>query len=124
VSRLYDYNTSLNQRRYSALNDSATSFPSEFATYRVLPSLVSALEFGGASAASIVPLLLRLGKNVDTSEYQTAVLGPVVKLYANPDRGIRMALLDNLSEYSDKLDKKTVSDKIWPHLVSSTLVTR
>ena len=28
-----------------------------------------------------------------------------------------MALLDHLSEYADKLDKKTVCDKIWPNLV-------
>jgi SCY1-like protein 1 len=29
-----------------------------------------------------------------------------------------MALLDNLPEYADKLDKKTVDGKIFPHLVS------
>lgn len=29
-----------------------------------------------------------------------------------------MALLEHLSEYADKLDKKTVADKIWPNLVS------
>lgn len=28
-----------------------------------------------------------------------------------------MALLDHLQDYSDKLDKKTVVDKIWPNLV-------
>jgi hypothetical protein len=28
-----------------------------------------------------------------------------------------MALLDNLSEYADKLDKKAVVDKVWPDLV-------
>ena len=33
-----------------------------------------------------------------------------------------MALLDHLQEYADKLDKKTVSDKIWPNLVSCVSV--
>jgi hypothetical protein len=28
-----------------------------------------------------------------------------------------MALLDSLSEYADKLDKKVVVDKVWPNLV-------
>ena len=28
-----------------------------------------------------------------------------------------MALLDNLSEYADRLDKKAVVDKVWPNLV-------
>ena len=28
-----------------------------------------------------------------------------------------MALLDHLGEYADRLDKKSVVDKIWPNLV-------
>lgn len=28
-----------------------------------------------------------------------------------------MALLDGLSEFADKLDKNTVVNKVWPHLV-------
>ncbi|THV06735.1 ARM repeat-containing protein [Dendrothele bispora CBS 962.96] len=98
------------------LNESVDSFPTEFAVHRVLPSLVSALEYGGASAVTIVPLVLRIGKNVPDSEYSDAILGPLVKLFASPDRGTRMALLDHLSEYADKLDKKTVDSKVFPHL--------
>jgi SCY1-like protein 1 len=100
------------------LKESASTFPSEFASYRVLPSLVTALEYGGASAAIILPILLQLGKNVSQEEYSTVVLASLIKLFANPDRGTRMALLDHMSDYSDRLDKKAVSDKIWPHLVS------
>ncbi|KAF9070890.1 ARM repeat-containing protein [Rhodocollybia butyracea] len=98
------------------LHESVDSFPSEFATDRVLPSLISALDYGGASAATIIPLVLRLGKNVQDDKYGEAIITPLVKLYASPDRGIRMALLDHLPEYSDKLDKKTVDSKIFPHL--------
>ena len=111
------------------MKESANSLPPEFATHRVLPTLVSALERGGAStsAASIVPLLLQLGKNVPTDEeYITAVIAPVVSLFASPDRGVRMALLDNLHDFKDKMDKKLVVDKVWPHLVGivpSTLLS-
>ena len=52
------------------------------------------------------------------------ILVYLVKLFASADRGVRMALLDHLSEYSDKLDKKTVSDKIWPNLVRLLLHVR
>lgn len=103
------------------MKESANSLPPEFATHRVLPALVSALERGGAStlAASVVPLLLQLGKGVPThEEFATVVIGPVVSLFSSPDRGVRMALLDNLDDFKDKLDKKTVVDKVWPHLVS------
>ncbi|KAJ7124964.1 armadillo-type protein [Mycena epipterygia] len=98
------------------LNESANTFPPEFASFRVLPSLVSALEFGGASAATILPLVLRFGKNVSPEDYPTVILGPLVKLFASPDRGTRMALLDHLPEYAEKLDKKTVDSKVFPHL--------
>ena len=83
----------------------------------MLPSLVSALEFGGASATTILPLVLQLGANVPPEDYPGGVLAPLVKLYASPDRGTRMALLEHLGEYVDHLDKKTVSEKIFPHLV-------
>lgn len=102
------------------VKESANSLPPELAVHRVLPALVSALDRGGASAsaASIVPLLLQLGKNVPTDEeYVAAVIGPVVSLFTSPDRGVRMALLDNLEDFKDKMDKKIVVDKVWPHLV-------
>ncbi|KAJ7209598.1 ARM repeat-containing protein [Mycena pura] len=98
------------------LNESANSFPPEFASFRVLPSLVSALEFGGASAATILPLVLQFGKNVSPEDYPNVILGPLVKLFASPDRGTRMALLDHLPEYVEKLDKKTMDSKVFPHL--------
>ncbi|KAJ7072523.1 hypothetical protein C8F01DRAFT_1104261 [Mycena amicta] len=101
------------------LNETANSFPPEFASFRVLPSLVSALEFGGASAATIVPLVIQFGKNVSSEDYPNVILAPLVKLFATPDRGTRMALLDHLSEFVDKLDKKTVDSKIFPHLIST-----
>lgn len=105
------------------LKESANSLPPEFATHRVLPALVAALERGGIStlAASIVPLLLQLGKNVPTDEeYVAVVIGPVVSLFSSPDRGVRMALLEHLDEFKDKVDKKMVVDKVWPHLVGTT----
>ncbi|XP_006460920.1 hypothetical protein AGABI2DRAFT_69620 [Agaricus bisporus var. bisporus H97] len=98
------------------LKESASSFPSEFTTHKVLPSLVSALEFGGASAATMLPLVIQFGKNLPPEDYPKAIITPLIKLYASPDRGTRMALLDNLPEYADKLDKKTVSEKLFPHL--------
>jgi hypothetical protein len=54
---------------------------------------------------------------VSPEDYPNVILAPLVKLFASPDRGTRMALLDHLPEYADRLDKKTVSDKIWPNLV-------
>jgi SCY1-like protein 1 len=94
--------------------------PSTFATHLVLSALLNSLTLTAmsTSAPSIIPLVIQLGTYVSADEYKTLVLEPVVKLFANPDRGTRMALLDALPEFSDKLDKQTVSEKVWPHIVS------
>lgn len=83
----------------------------------MLPALVAALEFGGSQAASILPLILQLGTDMPPDDYPTLVIAPVVKLFASADRGTRMALLERLPDFADRLDQKIVTDKIWPHLV-------
>lgn len=64
-----------------------------------------------------MPLVLQFGRNVPPEDYSHTVLVPLIKLYASPDRGVRMALLDNLLEYAERLEKKAVNDQIWPSLV-------
>ena len=101
------------------IKEVSPTLPTTFATHLILPSLISSLltPAMASQAAAIVPLVVQLGRGLPGDEYAKLVLEPIVKLFASPDRGTRMALLDSLSEFSTKLDKKTVSDKIWPHLV-------
>lgn len=99
-----------------ALKESASSFPPEFISYQILPCLASALKFGGTSAATIVPLVLQFGKSVAPDDYGLVTAAPLVKLFVSADCGTRIALLDSLPDFAEKLDKKTVVDKIWPNL--------
>jgi SCY1-like protein 1 len=101
----------------------AGSVPSPFLLYRVLPSLLHSLSLPTAPSGTMLPLVLELGKLVPPADYAKLVLEPVVKLYTSPDRGTRMALLDGLAEYADKMDNKMVSEKVWPHLVSASTDT-
>lgn len=78
---------------------------------------MTALQHAGVTAPALLPLILHLSSRVPPSDYKSLVLGPLVKLFASPDRGTRMALLDHLPEYADKLDEKIVVSDIWPHLV-------
>ncbi|CAD6573941.1 MAG: hypothetical protein TREMPRED_000967 [Tremellales sp. Tagirdzhanova-0007] len=94
------------------------SVPQPFLLYRVLPSLLHSLSLPTAPSSAMLPLVLELGKVVPSSDYGKLVLEPVIRLYSSPDRGTRMALLDGLAEYSDKLDSKTVVEKVWPHLIT------
>ncbi|CAE6446754.1 unnamed protein product [Rhizoctonia solani] len=98
------------------IKDSTASFPPEFTQHKILPALLTSLGHGGTSASAILPVVLALGKDLPPTEYTATIVGPVVNLFATPDRGTRMALLDGLPEFADKLDKNTVVNKVWPHL--------
>ncbi|CAE6457198.1 N-terminal kinase-like protein AltName: Full=SCY1-like protein 1 [Rhizoctonia solani AG-1 IB] len=98
------------------IKDSTASFPPEFTQHKVLPVLLTSLGHGGTSAGAVLPVALALGKDLPADEYTATIIGPVVNLFATPDRGTRMALLDGLPEFADKLDKNTVVNKVWPHL--------
>lgn len=96
----------------------AGSLPEPFLVHRVLPSLLHSLSLQNAPSSLMLPIILSIGKQVPPSTYGKVVLEPVVKLFASPDRGTRMALLEGLDEYVDKLDSRTVVDKIWPNLIT------
>ncbi|KAG1853067.1 hypothetical protein F4604DRAFT_1591656, partial [Suillus subluteus] len=101
---------------HRTLKESAYSFPPGFVSYRILPCLASAPGFGSASVATIVPLVLQFGKNIAPDDYGSVVVAPPVKLLASADCGTRIAFLDNLPDFAEKLDEKIVVDKIWPNL--------
>ncbi|GAA5886151.1 hypothetical protein JCM3774_002997 [Rhodotorula dairenensis] len=113
-----------------------SALPDGFLKYKVLPSLVHTFEFssssaGSGSAAPLLPVILDLASESANrasagetngndeqaeKEYQRDVIQPIVRMYATPDRAIRMALLENLERYADRLSSKDVNEKVWPHL--------
>ncbi|GAA5874201.1 hypothetical protein JCM8547_007789 [Rhodosporidiobolus lusitaniae] len=104
-----------------AANDRTSPLPSGFLKSKVLPSLVHSFEFGGGSgSAQLLPVILSLAGNgeEDEKEYQRDVIQPIVRMYATPDRAVRMALLENLERYVEKVGSKDMCEKVWPHLVT------
>lgn len=100
------------------IKEAAPTIPAPFLLYKVLPSLLHSLSLPTAPSGAMLPLVLELGKLVPPSDYGKLVLDPVVKLYASQDRGTRMALLDGLDQYADRMDNRTVTDRVWPHLLT------
>lgn len=91
--------------------------PEAFLKYKVLPSLVQAFEFGGGGP-TLLPLILSLADSLPEKEYTSSIIGPLIRMFATPDRAMRMALLEGLDKFADKLTSKDVTERIWPHLVS------
>ncbi|KAJ9115267.1 hypothetical protein QFC20_001134 [Naganishia adeliensis] len=100
------------------IKESIATLPPPFLISKILPSLLHSLSLPSAPSSAILPLILAIGRDVPEDKYREFVLDPVVRLYASPDRGTRMALLDGLVEYGDKLDKSMVNDRVWPHLIT------
>ena len=76
-----------------------------------------AFEFGGGGP-TLLPLILSLAASLPEKEYSASIIQPLIRMFATPDRAMRMALLEGLDKFADKLTSKDVTERIWPHLVS------
>ncbi|KAH8701469.1 armadillo-type protein [Phaeosphaeriaceae sp. PMI808] len=99
------------------LDEVADDFPADFFKMKVLPELLKSVEFGGGGA-KVFSTVMQIGQKLNDEEYETQITPVVVRLFANPDRAIRVCLLDNLPLMVDHLPQKIVNDKIFPQMVT------
>ncbi|KAH9876064.1 hypothetical protein J1614_003943 [Plenodomus biglobosus] len=99
------------------LDEVSDDFPADFFKMKVLPELLKSVEFGGGGA-KVFGTVMQIGQKLSDEEYETQITPVVVRLFANPDRGIRVCLLDNLPLMIDHLPQRLVNDKIFPQMVT------
>ncbi|KAF2707076.1 ARM repeat-containing protein [Pleomassaria siparia CBS 279.74] len=99
------------------LDEVADDFPADFFKMKVLPELLKSVEFGGGGA-KVFGTVMQIGAKLSDDEYDTQITPVVVRLFANPDRAIRVCLLDNLPNMIDHIPQKIVNDKIFPQMVT------
>lgn len=100
----------------SELDNLSDDFPEDFFKLKVLPELLKSVEFGGGGP-KVLGAILKIGSKLSDDEYASKLTPVVVRLFANPDRAIRVCLLDNLPLMIDRLPQKIVNDKIFPQMV-------
>lgn len=86
---------------------------------KILPELLKSVEFGGGGP-KVFGFVMKIGSKLSDDEYESTVNPVIIRLFASPDRQIRVCLLDNLPRMIDHLSQKTVTDKIFPQLVCLT----
>lgn len=91
-------------------------FPEDFLKTKVLPELLKSVEFGGGGP-KVFAAVMKMSSKLTEEEYEARVTPVIVRLFANPDRSIRVCLLDNLPLMIDRLPQKLVNDKIFPQMV-------
>ena len=100
----------------SELDELSEDFPEEFFKMKVLPELLKSVEFGGGGP-KVLGAILKIGSKLSQDEYNARLTPVVVRLFGNPDRALRVCLLDNLPLMIDNLPQKIVNDKIFPPMV-------
>jgi len=85
---------------------------------KVLPELLKSVEFGGGGP-KVLGVVFKIGAKLSDEEYEQRITPVVVRLFANPDRALRVCLLDNLPLMIDRLSQKIVNNSIFPQMVST-----
>lgn len=98
------------------LDHVSDDFPEEFFKMKILPELLKSVEFGGGGP-KVLGVILKIGAKLSDDEFESRITPVVVRLFASPDRAMRVCLLDNLPAMIDRLPQKVVNDKIFPQMV-------
>ncbi|KAI5861155.1 ARM repeat-containing protein [Durotheca rogersii] len=99
------------------LSQLTDDFPEDFFKIKVLPELLKSVEFGGGGPKAF-SVVMKISTKLTSEDFDARVQPVVVRLFGNPDRAIRVCLLDNLPLMIDRLPQKVVNDKIFPQIVS------
>ena len=100
----------------SQLDGVQEDFPEEFFKMKVLPELLKSVEFAGGGP-KVFRVVMNISSKLSDEEFDTQITPVVVRLFASPDRAMRVCLLDNLPQIIDHFSQKLVSDKIFPQMV-------
>jgi len=102
---------------HSELDTLSDDFPEDFFKMKVLPELLKSVEFGGGGP-KVLSSTIKIGSKLSADEFNAKLTPVIVRLFGNPDRALRVCLLDNLPMMIDNLPQKVVNDKIFPQMVS------
>ncbi|CAK7275322.1 Nuclear aminoacylation-dependent tRNA export pathway component [Sporothrix epigloea] len=91
-------------------------FPEDFFKSKVLPELLKSVEFGGGGTKAF-SIVMKISTKLSNDDFEAKVSPVVISLFANPDRAIRVCLLDNLPLMIDRFPQRIVNDKIFPQVV-------
>ncbi|KAJ6443303.1 protein kinase family protein [Purpureocillium lavendulum] len=99
------------------LDQLSDDFPEEFFKLKILPELIKSVEFGGGGPKAL-GVVLKIAAKLSNEDFEAKINPFLIRAFANPDRAIRVCLLDSLPLMIDRLSQKMVNDKIFPQIVT------
>jgi len=107
-------------RFFSSLSSQLDTCPDIVARSKILPQLINAFEFGNAGSSILAPVF-KIGKTLESKEYQEKVVPCLVKLFSSNDRNARFKLLSQIENFVEHLSDKVVNDQVFPKIESGFL---
>jgi hypothetical protein len=68
----------------------------------------------------VLSSMMKVGSHLPDEEFDKTIIPCIIRMFATPDRAIRMSLLEVLPSYVNRLSKKVVNEQIFPHVVSAS----
>ncbi|KAH8902730.1 ARM repeat-containing protein [Coniochaeta sp. PMI_546] len=99
------------------LDHLSDDFPEDFFKMKVLPELLKSVEFGGGGPKAF-GVVMKIATKLSDDDFDSKVTPVVIRLFGNPDRAIRVCLLDSLPLMIDRLPQKVVNDRVFPQIVT------
>ena len=84
---------------------------------KILPELQKSVEFGGGGP-KVFNAIMKIGVKLSDDEFDTRLTPMIIRLFASPDRALRVCFLDNLPLMIDRISQKDINGKIFPMLVT------
>jgi len=107
-------------RFYSSLTSLLDNCPKNVCEGKILPQLINAFEYGNAGSAILAPVF-KIGKELESSEFQAKIVPCIVKLFSSNDRNARFKLLSQVESFVEHLSAKIVNDQVFPKIESGFL---
>ncbi|KAI7906564.1 uncharacterized protein BX663DRAFT_427236 [Cokeromyces recurvatus] len=102
---------------FKQLDSHINSFPSDFAKYKILPELIKAFEFGSGGAKAL-SAIVKVGDHLSDEEYEAIMIEPIIRMFASPDRAIRISLLENMPKFISHMSNKMVTNQVFPNIAT------
>ncbi|KAG1472756.1 hypothetical protein G6F56_001345 [Rhizopus delemar] len=102
---------------FKNLDSYIESFPGQFCKYKILPELMKTFEYA-AGGAKVLSAIIKVGDHLSDQEYASIIIEPVVRMFASPDRAIRVSLLENLPKFVGHMTNKMVTEQVFPNIAT------
>ena len=102
-------------RFFTSLPAKLEQIPQDICIHKILPECIKAFDYSNAGALILAPVF-KIGKYLNTEDYQAKIVPCIVKLFSSSDRNARFKLLSQIEHFVEHLNSKVVNNEVFPQI--------